>query len=182
MTRFEDDLKKQKNPWIKRIGNYLLSRDDLKETLNKENKSLRECFDYILIELAKDCVREGKTGFAAGDDEEIFSLAVHYYDEDEVKVGKKNFTTNADESADAKRLNKTSISAKDKEEAKVVVDQEAIDKAVADALDKYRREEKEKEKQKKEEAKKKIEEKKAKKVFAKQNKDQMNLFDMLGDF
>lgn len=65
---------------------------------------MKECFDYILIELSKKCVRKGKAGFIAGDDEEIYSLAVHYYDEDDIKIGKKNFTTNADNSATVAQL------------------------------------------------------------------------------
>lgn len=47
----------------------------------KENKSIKECCDYILGEVQKS----GCSGFA---DEEIFSMAVHYYDEDDIKVGK----------------------------------------------------------------------------------------------
>lgn len=180
MDRFNSELNKAKNPWIKRIGNYLLSREDLHENLKKENKSLKECFDYILIELSKKCKREGKTGYIAGDDEEIYSLAVHYYDEDDIKVGKKDFTTNADGSADAKKLNpvqkSTEKSTKEKE-----VDQKAIDKAVATALEKYKQEEKAKEKKKKEEVKKKREELKAKKEAKQGNNGQLDLFDLLGD-
>lgn len=179
MDKFNSELNKVKNPWIKRIGNYLLSREDLHENLKKENKSLKECFDYILIELSKKCKREGKTGYIAGDDEEIYSLAVHYYDEDDIKVGKKDFTTNADGSADAKKLNPVQKSATKE------TDQKVIDQAVAVALATYKREEKEKEKRKKEEAKKKREEMKAKKEAEKSarqgNNGQLDLFDLLGD-
>lgn len=41
----------------------------------KEGKSIEECCSYILQEVKKS----GRNGFA---DEEIYSLAVHYYDED----------------------------------------------------------------------------------------------------
>lgn len=30
MDKFEMELKKAKNPWIVKIGNYLLSREDIK--------------------------------------------------------------------------------------------------------------------------------------------------------
>ena len=44
-------------------------------------KNIDECCDYIL-----DCVYEsGRNGFA---DDEIYALALHYYDEDDIKVGK----------------------------------------------------------------------------------------------
>lgn len=103
---FNEELNAATNPWIKRIGNYLLSRDDIQENLKKENKSLKECFDYIIIELSKKAKTEGKVGFAAGDDKELFEMAVHYYDEDDIKLDKKNFTTNADGSADASEFGK----------------------------------------------------------------------------
>lgn len=88
----------------KKIGNYLLSRNDLEDKLNNQNKSLKECFDYILIEISKQSVKEGVTGYAAGEDDEIYSLAVHYFDEDNLEIGKKDFTTNADGSAELSRL------------------------------------------------------------------------------
>lgn len=36
MDKFNSELNKAKNPWIKRIGNYLLSREDLHENLKKK--------------------------------------------------------------------------------------------------------------------------------------------------
>ena len=54
------------------------------ETLKKENKSIDECINYILSEVQKS----GSNGFA---DEEIFGMAVHYYDEDDLKAVKQNY-------------------------------------------------------------------------------------------
>lgn len=51
-------------------------------TLKKENKSIEECVDYILSEVQKS----DANGFA---DEEIYSMAVHYYDEDDLKAVKQ---------------------------------------------------------------------------------------------
>lgn len=51
------------------------------KTYAKENKNLDECIDYIFAEVKKS----GKAGFA---DSEIFKMAVHYYDEDNIKPGK----------------------------------------------------------------------------------------------
>ena len=50
--------------------------------LMKPNKNIEECIIYILNEVQKS----GCNGFA---DDEIFSMAVHYYDEDNLDVGKK---------------------------------------------------------------------------------------------
>lgn len=51
------------------------------ETFKKENKSIDECITYILNTVQES----GSNGF---DDEEIFNMAVHYYDEDDIKPGK----------------------------------------------------------------------------------------------
>ena len=87
---FEEELKKEKNPAVIRIGNYLKKRAEtdtsVKNNLNKENKSLKECWDYVLGEVAKTMYRNGNFGCAAGDDEDLYALAVHYYDEDDIKI------------------------------------------------------------------------------------------------
>lgn len=62
----------------------LAAKDELfAETLKKPNKTIDECVDYIIDEVQKS----GKNGFA---DEEIFGMAVHYYDEDDLKAPKKS--------------------------------------------------------------------------------------------
>lgn len=53
MDKIKAEMDSSQNPWIKKIGNYLLSRNDLEDKLNNQNKSLKECFDYILIEISK---------------------------------------------------------------------------------------------------------------------------------
>ena len=58
--------------------------------LMKPNKNIEECITYILNEVQKS----GCNGFDDDDEllrawlEKIFSMAVHYYDEDDVEVGK----------------------------------------------------------------------------------------------
>jgi len=48
------------------------------ETLKKPNKSIDECINYIYQEVRK-------TGRCGWNDEEIFRMAIHYYDEDDIK-------------------------------------------------------------------------------------------------
>ena len=110
MGKFDEELSKTTNLWIKRIGNYLKSRNDMQENLKKENKSLDECFRYILNEIAKEYRKNNENSlYVSGDDEEIYALAVHYYDEDDLKVPKTlNFITNADESA-SKKFKKSNV-------------------------------------------------------------------------
>ena len=50
--------------------------------LQKPYKNIEECILYILSEVQKS----GCNGFA---DEEIYSMAVHYYDEDDVEEDKE---------------------------------------------------------------------------------------------
>ena len=58
--------------------------------LLKPNKNIEECITYILNEVQKS----GCNGFDDDDEllrawlEKIFSMAVHYYDEDDIEVGK----------------------------------------------------------------------------------------------
>lgn len=50
------------------------------ETLKKPNKNIQDCITYILNTVQKS----GNNGFA---DDEVFGMAIHYYDEDDIKVG-----------------------------------------------------------------------------------------------
>jgi len=52
------------------------------ETLKKEDKNIDDCIQYIFNTVQKS----GCNGFA---DEEIFGMAIHYYDEDTIDIGKK---------------------------------------------------------------------------------------------
>lgn len=51
-------------------------------TYKKENKSLDECCNYILSEAKK------RGNAVCMSDDEVYNLAVHYYDEDNLKVEK----------------------------------------------------------------------------------------------
>lgn len=62
----------------------LAKQDELfAETFKKPNKNIDDCIDYILNTVQES----GSNGFA---DEEIYKMAVHYYDEDEIKPKKSN--------------------------------------------------------------------------------------------
>lgn len=64
------------------IWNHLLERAEndelIAQNLYKEGKTLDGCVNYILSEVQKS----GKNGFA---DCEIYSMAIHYYDEDSIE-------------------------------------------------------------------------------------------------
>ena len=50
----------------------------------KPNKKIYECYDYIISQAKK---RGGSV--VCMSDDEVFGLAVHYYDEDDIKVSKQ---------------------------------------------------------------------------------------------
>jgi hypothetical protein len=60
-----------------------LAQSDLlfAQTLAKPSKNINDCVTYILNEVKKS----GCNGFA---DDEIFNMAIHYYDEDKIEIGK----------------------------------------------------------------------------------------------
>jgi len=65
---------------------YLNSRPDMKEKLNAKGKSLEGCCDYIFDVMRKRAEKNRGGKSAVGlyaPPEEIFGLAVHYYDESE---------------------------------------------------------------------------------------------------
>ena len=49
----------------------------------KPNKNMNECLDYILSEAKK------RGNAVCMSDDEVFGLAVHYYDEDDIKVSRQ---------------------------------------------------------------------------------------------
>lgn len=53
--------------------------EQFKATYAKENKSIDECCAYIIQEVQK-------AGICGWSNAEIFGMAVHYYDEDDIKV------------------------------------------------------------------------------------------------
>lgn len=52
------------------------------KSLEKPNKNIKECITYILNTVQKS----GCNGF---EDSEIFGMAIHYYDEDDIQPGKE---------------------------------------------------------------------------------------------
>lgn len=82
MGKFEEELKKVKNVSIKKVCAYLKTREDIKLNLEKENKSIDEMWEYIKSEARK----QAKNGCACIEDNQVYEWAVHYYDEDDIKV------------------------------------------------------------------------------------------------
>lgn len=85
-------------------------------TYQKEGKNIDDCITYILNTVQKS----GCNGFT---DDEIYSMAVHYYDEDEIEIGK---------TIDVKVVvnHTVELTEEEKQEAKEMAKQKAIDDAL----------------------------------------------------
>lgn len=74
------------DPFKEAIASHLqeiASKDELfAQTLLKPNKNIEDCATYILNEVKKT----GRQGFT---DEEIYNMAIHYFDEDNIEIGEK---------------------------------------------------------------------------------------------
>lgn len=73
------------DPFKDAIAKYLnefAKNDELfANTFAKPHKNINDCATYILNEVKKS----GRQGFT---DDEIYNMAIHYYDEDTIEIGK----------------------------------------------------------------------------------------------
>ena len=76
---------KVSDPFRKTVLNELTRRAEIdslfEKSFQKPNKNIDDCISYILNTVEKSGVR----GFT---DDEVFSMACHYYDEDDIEPGK----------------------------------------------------------------------------------------------
>lgn len=77
---FSEQVKINTDKNISIICGYLSSREDMKEKLEKENKTIAGMYSYI----KKQAKAKAINGCACLEDAEVFGLAVHYYDEDSI--------------------------------------------------------------------------------------------------
>ena len=107
-----------------RIKDYLderASKDKLfAKSYAKTNKNIDECYDYIVGEARKQCKNSDSICIS---DDVVYGWAVHYYDEDNIKVGRSMESKESKESKEISRAtemasnaNKKSVEAKKKSE------------------------------------------------------------------
>ena len=125
---------------IKKHLEELAAKDELfAETMKKPHKNIDDCCNYILNEVQKS----GCNGFT---DSEIYGMAVHYYDEDDIKPGKKinakvivnhsvELTEKEIEDAKQKAIDQAIQEAKEKMQKKKTPKKEVQEKQVAPQID-----------------------------------------------
>ena len=90
-----------------RIKDYLderASKDELfAKSYAKTNKNIDECYDYIVGEARKQCKDSDSICIS---DDVVYGWAVHYYDEDNIKVGRSKESKESKESTESKEISK----------------------------------------------------------------------------
>ena len=110
LEKFKKELDEVTDPAIKKVGEYLLTRKDIHDNLNKENKSLNEMFAYIVSQA----------------NEEVYGMAIHYYDEDNIKVNQIKERVKVETNKDVKK----EVEEEPKKEDLVVVEVKEVKKKV----------------------------------------------------
>lgn len=89
---------------IKTYLDSVAEKDELfAKSYNKPNKSIKECCAFIMGEAQK--AANGKKEIACKD-EEIYGLAMHYFDEDDIKVKEVPMETKAVHVSDSSLIKK----------------------------------------------------------------------------
>ena len=68
---------------ILKVAEYLLTREDMEEKYNNEEKTLRDMWEFIKDEAKK----KAENNVAVLGDEEVYSIAIHYFDESNETLG-----------------------------------------------------------------------------------------------
>ncbi len=71
---------------IEHISTLALNDELIAKTIEKENKSFNEMWAYIISEARKSA----QNSAACLTEDEVFGLALHYFDEDDIKVNSKS--------------------------------------------------------------------------------------------
>nr|DAQ62378.1 MAG TPA: PcfK-like protein [Caudoviricetes sp.] len=85
IERIKKLSQEQKDTNIKKVAEYLINREDLNEKFLNEEKNLTDMWDYI----KKQAKEKAINGCAVIEDEEVYGLAVHYFDETNETLGIK---------------------------------------------------------------------------------------------
>lgn len=88
---------------ILKVAEYLLTRNDMDEKYNNPEKSLLEMWKFIKEEAKEKAIN----GVAVMDDEEVYSMAIHYFDESNEKLKMKSKNTKTSKKASARELDDT---------------------------------------------------------------------------
>ncbi len=95
---------KEKNLAIKKVAEYLVTRDDMDLKYQDENKDLQKMWNYISGRAKKQAV----DGTACIEDKDVYNWAIHYWDELEEDLKKENNTDDKLNKKETKKSQKAS--------------------------------------------------------------------------
>ena len=98
--------KEVKDKSLLKIIDYLLTRNDMNDKYLNEEKSLSQMIQYIKAEAKKRAIN----GVAVIEDEEVYNLAIHYFDE-----ANSNLKINNNVDLKEKKLSEKSVLKRNKE-------------------------------------------------------------------
>ena len=96
IERIKKLSQEQKDANIKKVAEYLINREDMDEKYLNEEKNLIDMWDYIKNQAREKAIN----GCAVMEDQDVYNLAIHYFDETNEELGIK--TTKKTEKQDAK--------------------------------------------------------------------------------
>lgn len=95
---------KEKNLAIKKVSEYLITRDDMDLKYQNENKDLEKMWKYITERAKKQAVN----GTAYIEDKEVYNWAIHYWDESEEDLKQESNTGDKLNKKETKKSQKAS--------------------------------------------------------------------------
>ncbi len=104
-----------KDSSLKKVADYLITREDMNNRYLNQDKDLNKMWKYIVDKARTQAV----DGAAYIDDEEVYGWAIHYWDEPEEDLKKEN-----------KTAKKTTKSKAEKEASSEKENKETVDKTV----------------------------------------------------
>lgn len=85
IERIKQFSKETKDQNIKKVAEYLINREDMNDKFLNEEKNLTDMWEFI-----RDKAREKAiNGCAVLEDQDVYNLAVHYFDETNEELGIK---------------------------------------------------------------------------------------------
>lgn len=110
IERIKKLSQEQKDANIQKVAEYLINREDMDEKYLNEEKNLIDMWNYIKEQAREKAVN----GCAVIEDQEVYSLAIHYFDETNEALGiKTNKKTVKETKQDAKTEENASNSKQD---------------------------------------------------------------------
>lgn len=122
IERIKKLSQEQKDTNIKKVAEYLINREDLDEKFLNEEKNLKDMWEYI----KKQAKEKAVNGCTVMDDEEVYGLAVHYFDETNEVLGIKASKKETKETKQEENTKKIDSKEEQKEEVPAHKDDDIV--------------------------------------------------------